>query len=117
MSKQTTTDLRFPGSADGDIVPVPKLSSSFTVAYTAASGASSDVVGTEVGLSQPEVLLRITATTDCFITTAVTPTAVADGSHHYLPAGIPQDVRVPGIYKIAAIRSAVDGSIYCTALV
>ena len=117
MSKQTSTDVRFPGSQDGDIVEVHGLSSSFTVVYTATSAASSDTIGTETGLTHEQIILRVVATTDCFITTAATPTAVADGTHHYLPLGREQDIRVPKTHKIAAVRATADGSIYCTALV
>ena len=117
MSKTTSTDVRFPGSADGDLVPIFKLGASFAVAYTAASAASSDTVGTEVGLTQAEVCLRVIASTDCFITFAPTPTALADGTHHRLQANRFTDIRVPGIYKVAAIRATADGTLYCTALV
>ncbi len=117
MAKHTNTNMNFAGSVDGDLIPVPALSTSFTVAYTVASAATTDILATETGLGGDQIILRITATTDCFITSAAAPTAVADGTNHYLAAGVPQDIRFPSTHKIAAIRSAVDGSIYCTALV
>ena len=93
MSKQTSTDVRFPGSQDGDIVEVHGLSTSFTVAYTATSAPSSGAIGAETGLTHEQIILRVTATTDCFITTAATPVALADGTHHYIPLGREQDIR------------------------
>lgn len=116
MPKETNTDYRFMGSADGDIVPVPRISASFEVDYD-ASVATGDILSVETGLTRDQVVLRITPTTACFVTSAVTPTALADGTHHYLPAGVPQDLIFPTAHKLAFISDGATGSARCTALV
>ena len=117
-AKQTNSDFQYPGSIDGEIVPVPALGGSTSVAYTGTSAAmTSDVGTTFTDVSQNWAILRITSTSDCFMKQATTPTAVADGTCHFLPAGIPQDIRVHKDYKLAFIQLSSAGSAYITALV
>ena len=117
MSKQTNTDFRFMGSDDGDIVPVPRLSTSFEVDYLITSVATADILSVETGLTRDQTVLRITTTSDCFVTSAVTPTAVSDGTNHFLAAGIPQDIIFPSAHKLAFISDGTNGSARCTALI
>ena len=76
------------------------------VAYTDSSAASTNalVAGTTY---------LLTATTDCHITFAASPTAVA-ATHIYLPANTPLYITMSYGYKVAAIRATANGSLYCT---
>jgi hypothetical protein len=106
------SDFTYPESTSGHHVPVPSLGTSFPIDYDASVASSILSTYTEA----KSVLLRITPTSDCFITSAVTPTALADGTHHYLPAGIPQDLCFPTSHKIALIKLTAAGSAYCTVM-
>ena len=117
MAKQTNTDVNFPGSIDGDLVEAYAVGVAFATAYTDTAGTTSDTLATETGLGQGWVVLRLTATTDCFVTSGVTPTALADGTHHRLAANVAQVLRFPAAHKLSAIRLATNGTLYATALV
>ena len=80
MAKQTNTDVNFPGSIDGDLVEAYAAGVAFATAYTDTAGTTSDTLATETGLGQGWIVLRLTATTDCFVTSGVTPTALAISS-------------------------------------
>lgn len=105
-------DFISPEDQNGDKIPVPKLGSSFVVAFDAS--AASSILSTYS--SAKHVVVRITTTEDAFITTAVAPTALDDGTHHFLPAGLPQDVRVYTGYKLAFIKLTTAGNAYVTVL-
>lgn len=75
------------------------------VAYT-GSAAASNAFGANTRV------VRITATTDCFVAISANPTATT--SSVYLPAGVVEYVRVNPSDKISAIRRAADGTLYVT---
>lgn len=108
-------DFTYPESANGDEVPVPALGGSAVVAYD-ASAATTDDLATTFGSTSQWVALRVTASTDAFITSAAAPTALATGAHHFLPAGVPQDFRFPANHKLAVIKLTSAGSAYVTLL-
>ena len=117
MSKDANTDVKFAGSLNGELVPIYKLGASFKVDYLVTSVASAATITAATGLTRDQICLRVIASTDCFITFAAAPTALADGTHHRLQANRFTDIRVLGTDKVAAIRATADGSLYCTALV
>lgn len=109
-------DFNYPESANGEKVMVPALGGSTTVAYDASAAMTSDLA-TTFGSASKWVAVRVTVTTPAFITSAVTPTALATGAHHYIPAGLEQDLRFPADHKIALIKAgATLGSAYITLL-
>lgn len=58
-------------------------------------------------------LFRFTATSACHITFAETPTAVADGTSHYLPANTPTNILIASATdKVAVIQDASGGHLY-----
>lgn len=77
------------------------------LAFTGTS-AQSTALGTST------TLVKIFATTDCFIKVATDPTAVADGTCMFVPAGIIDFIGVGPGQKIAAIRNASSGTLYIT---
>ena len=81
--------------------PVP--GASVTVAYTGTAGTTSAVGGTSL---VDDNIIRIVATTDCFIEIGLAPTAVAN-TGMYLCALVPES-------KVSAIQVASGGSIYVT---
>ena len=106
------TDFVYPEDLNGKDMPIPKLGDSFVVAYSAS--AASDVLSTYS--TAKHVVLRVTTTTDAFVLAGAAPTALADGTNHFLPAGIPQDIRVFTGYKLAFIQMGTAGSAYVTVL-
>ncbi len=55
-------------------------------------------------------MVRLRATTDCYIAFGANPTATS--STHFLAAGETQDFAVFGGDKVAAIKSSVAGSLF-----
>ena len=108
-------DFNYPESANGDEVPVPYPAAATVVAFDASAATTSDLATTFSSSSQ-WVAVRITTTTDAFITSAAAPTALANGTMHYLPALIPQDLRFPANHKLAFIKLSAAGSAYITLL-
>jgi hypothetical protein len=96
-----------------------RIGTAFTVAFD-ASTASTSTMATYAGTTgddfPPFVAVRVTATTACFVTSAASPTALANGTHHYLPAGVPQDLVIPAAHKLAFIKHTTAGSAYGTVL-
>ena len=91
----------------GNIIPVPGYpQSSQTVSYTASS------VQTGTAFATTTRLVRIRATTDCFVAFGSNPTATT--SSHFLAASETQDFGVTPGDKVAAIRSSVSGTLYVT---
>ena len=76
------------------------------LSYTGTSAQSSAV-------ATATTLVRVVATTACFIKIGTNPTAVADTSM-YLPAGIPEYFGIEGGQKIAAIQLSSGGDLYIT---
>lgn len=118
MSKAANTGFKGVGTQDGDYMEVPRIGgSSFTVASVLASTASAATIAAATGRSEDFVVMRVTATADCFITEAAAPTAVADGTQMFLRAGEPVVMAFTGSNKVAAIRLTADGAVYFTPLV
>lgn len=76
------------------------------VAFSASSAQSTALLATNTNV-------RVYADQDCHIAVGANPTAVADGSCLFLPAGQTEYFRVPaGGDKIAVIRDSADGTLY-----
>jgi len=84
----------------------PMPGESLTVAYTGTAG-------TTAALPSNTEVVRIVATTDCFIEIGTSPTAVAN-TGMYLTALVPEYFSCPGSGKVSAIKVTSDGSIYVT---
>jgi hypothetical protein len=108
-------DFNFPESANGSRVPIPALGGSTVIAFDGSVAMASDLATTFSSTSK-WVAVRITPTQDAFITSAVAPAALNDGTHHILPAGIPQDIRFPANHKLAFIKVTTAGNAYVTLL-
>jgi hypothetical protein len=90
---------------NGQFIEAVGLGTTQAVAYTASAAASN-------AFALTTRVVRVVATTDCFFTTAATPTATT--SSVYLPAGAVEYVRVNAGDKISAIRRSQDGTLYVT---
>lgn len=77
-----------------------------TVSFTATSAAST-VLGSK--------MVRVVATTNCWITLGTSPTAVAD-TGMLLVAGWPERIVVNAGEKIAVLRQTADGVLNITEL-
>ena len=89
--------------------PNPDLDSQVvTISGTSAQSAATDGATRAV---------RLHATTDMFVVFGSNPTAVADGTHMFLPAGQTETFRVEGGAKIAGIQDSAGGSLYITEMV
>jgi hypothetical protein len=84
----------------------PMTGKSVTVAYTGTAGTTS-------ALPETTNVVRVVATTDCFIQIGTNPTAVANSSV-FLPAFTPEYFTAMPNAKVSAIRLSADGSIYVT---
>ncbi len=76
------------------------------VSYTATSAAISNAVGPHVSI------IRLIATSDCHVTFAKAPTAVA--TDMYLAADQEECFVIHPGQKVAAIRDTADGDLYVT---
>lgn len=85
---------------------VPMPAASVKVAYTGTAGTTSAV-------SANASVVRVIATTDCFIEIGTSPTAVAD-TGLYLPALVPEYFSCPPSAKVSAIQVSSGGTIYVT---
>jgi hypothetical protein len=77
------------------------------LAFTGTSAQSSAIAGT---------IVRVTATQNCHLAFGANPTAVADGSCVYLPAGQTQFFAVTSGNKIAAIQDSAGGNLFITVM-
>lgn len=84
----------------------PMPGESVKVAYTGTAG-------TTVALPSNTEVVRVIATTDCFIEIGTSPTAVVD-TGMYLAALVPEYFSCPGSGKVSAIQVASGGTIYVT---
>lgn len=84
----------------------PMPAESLKVAYT-------DTAGTTAALPSNTEVVRVIATTDCFIEIGTSPTAVAD-TGLYLAALVPEYFSCPPSGKVSAIRVTTSGTIYVT---
>lgn len=85
--------------------PMPALS--LTVSYTGTAG-------TTAAVSANANVVRVVATTDCFIEITAAGTAAVANTGLYLPAFIPEYFACPPSAKVSAIQSTAAGSIYVT---
>lgn len=75
-------------------------------------GAASEAIGDAVHAYTNVV--RVYATQDCYLAFGSNPTALADGTNMFLPAGQAEYFRVDGSDKVAAIRDSADGFVFVT---
>jgi len=85
----------------------PMPAASLTVAYTGTAGTTSAI---PAGAS----VVRVIATTDCFIEITVAGTAAAANTGLYLPALTPEYFSCPPSAKVSAIQVASGGTLYVT---
>lgn len=79
---------------------------SVKVAYT-------ETAGTTAAISTLANVVRVVATTDCFIKIGTNPTAVADDDC-YLPALVPEYFACPEGAKVSAVQVSAGGTLYVT---
>lgn len=84
----------------------PMPAESVKVAYTGTAG-------TTAALPSNTEVVRVVATTDCFIEIGASPTAVAD-TGMYICALVPEYFSCPPNGKVSAIQVASGGTIYVT---
>lgn len=61
-------------------------------------------------------IVHITPTVDCFVREAASPTAVSDGTDHFLVANATQEFKVTKGNKLAFITTAATGIVYIAAV-
>jgi len=62
-------------------------------------------------------MVRLVATSDCHVAFGTNPTAVADGTCLFLPAGIPEYFVVNPGDKVAVIQDAAAGSLFISSAI
>jgi hypothetical protein len=92
----------------GERIQVLRPGGTQTVAIGAASQASAPFGATTT-------VIRVVATSHCFLMLGHSPTATAGG--HYLPAGAPEYFHVVPGEALAALRAASDGTLYVSEMV
>jgi|694.fasta_scaffold57624_7 hypothetical protein len=90
---------------NGQYLDAVGLGASQAVAYTGTAAASN-------AFNAQTSVVRVVATTDCFISTGANPTATTSSA--YLPAGTVEYIRVNPQDKISAVRRSADGTLYVT---
>ena len=94
----------------GNPIQALGLSTAQNVAYTAAAGTISNVVGAK---DAGTVVAWVVCTTDCFIVTGAAPTATT--SHTLLPGMTVMFIKLTGgVDKVSALRLNADGTLYVT---
>ena len=94
-----------PPMSNGQLVQIPGYPVvTQSVAYTGTAAASA-------AFSTTTAMVRIRATTDCFIKFSTAGTA-ATTSDAFLPASETQDFAVQPSDKVSAIQSAANGTLY-----
>ncbi len=92
---------------EGRHVPAFRPGTTQTVSVTSSSAATTNPVG------EATTIARLVCTVDCHVNVGESPTATT--SNMLLPAYTVEYVRVvKGVDKVAAIRAAVDGTLYVT---
>ena len=94
-----------------DTVASPKPAATISVAYTGTAGTTAAVGGASTTDSN---VVRVIATTDCFITITTVGTAAVATSGMYLPALTPEYFSCPPSAKVSAIQVSAGGTIYVT---
>lgn len=87
------------------LTPIP--AAGLTVAYTGTAG-------TTAAINANADVLRVVATTDCFIEISIAGTAAVANTGCYLPAYSPEYFSCPKSAKVSAIQLTSGGSIYVT---
>ena len=77
------------------------------VAVGATSAQSAAITG---------AMVRLTPSTNCHVAFGVSPTAAADGSCMYLPAGVPTVLAFTSGNKIAVIQDSAAGNLFITVM-
>jgi len=85
----------------------PMPAASIKAAYT-------DTAGTSAAVSAQASVIRVIATTDCFIEITTAGTAAVADTGLYLPALTPEYFSCPPSAKVSAIRVTTSGTIYIT---
>lgn len=85
----------------------PMPASSLTVAYTGTAG-------TTAAVHANANVVRVVATTDCFIEITAAGTAAVANTGMYLAAFVPEYFSCPSLAKVSAIQVSAAGSIYVT---
>ena len=83
----------------------PGVSSKVAVGSTSAQSGA--ILGT---------IVRLVATTNCHVAFGSNPTAVADGTCMFVPAGIVQLVPVTSGQKLAVIQDLAAGNLFTTVM-
>ena len=86
---------------------IPVDGSSEAVAYTGTAGTSA-------AMPANTSVVRVTLTTNGFISFGTAPTAVADGTDVFMAAGVIEYFPLPAGHKVSAIQSASAGTMYVT---
>ena len=95
-----------PRDESGAPVEALPIGTTQTAAFTATSAAISNAVGTDTRV------VRVVATQACHVAVRAAPTATT--SNMYLPADTVVLIGITPGQKLAAIRSAVDGTLFVT---
>ena len=74
--------------------------------YTGTAAAIASAVGDRTAI------VRVVATTDCYIVFAETP--VATDADMFLPALVPEYLLITGGHKVSAIQATAGGTIHVT---
>jgi len=85
----------------------PMPAASLTVAYTGTAGTTSAIPASAS-------VVRVVATTDCFIEITVAGTAAVANTGLYLPALTPEYFACPPSSKVSAIQVSSGGTLYVT---
>jgi hypothetical protein len=85
----------------------PQAGGSQKLAFTATSAATNAIAGT---------IVRVVSMQNCHLAFGASPTAVADGTCVYLPAGVVQFFAVTSGSKIAAIQDSAGGNLFITVM-
>lgn len=90
-----------------DTIGQPLAAATINVAYTGTAG-------TTAALGANVAVIRLLATTDCFVEISVAGTAALATTGLYLPALVPEYFVCPPSTKVSAIQSSAGGTIYVT---
>lgn len=71
------------------------------------------VTSVQSDATMDSTIIRLVATTDCYVEIGTNPTATASGST-LLPALVPEYIKVSTKDKVAAIRKSADGTLNIT---
>lgn len=95
---------------DSSRIPAFAFLAQFSFAYTGTSAQSAPVTDASIKAATPYVLVRLCATTDCWIAFGDNPVAAA-GAGVFLPAGVVDVWRMTAGNRVAAIQAASGGSL------